>query len=76
MAHNIIEVPISIYDAIRELQDRILNYEVEAGDARAEMEQLLAPYVTRMPVEGEDTTEIRLLKPLVLSFKGVTLGRA
>lgn len=66
MAHFIIEVPVGIYDAVRELQERILNYEVEADQARDEMNDLIGPYCTQLPTE-HDTTTIQLRKSLLVS---------
>ena len=64
MAHFIIEVPVRVYDAIQELQHRILAYEVEADDARYEMSELLAPYVSQLPTDG-DTTVIKVQHSII-----------
>lgn len=66
MAHFIIEVPVGIYDAVRELQERILNYEVEADQARDEMNDLIGPYCIQLPTE-HDTTTIQLRRSLLVS---------
>jgi hypothetical protein len=56
MAHFIIEVPVRVYDAIQELQHRILAYEIEVDEARTEMQDLLAPYCRQLPTDLDTTT--------------------
>lgn len=59
-----IEVPTSTFDAIQDLQHRILSYEVEPDQARAEMLDLIAPYTTYIPTENDETTIVRY-RPLI-----------
>ena len=76
MTHRIISVPIHIYDAIQDLQHRILAHEVEANEARTEMSDLIAPYCTHLPIEGQDTTTIVLEKSIISTIGSQTRGKA
>lgn len=67
MPHLIISVPANIYESILDLQHRVLAHDVEPDQARYEMTDLISPYCQRLPVEGEDTTEI-VLQRAVMSF--------
>ncbi len=59
MAKYILHLPIDAYDAVQDLQERILAYDVDHETAQFEMERILAPYTKFMPQPG-DQTEIRL----------------
>lgn len=69
MAHHRVEIPVAVYERVLDLQERILSYMIEPDDAREEMMDLLAPYVTHMPDET-DTTEF-VLASQIISLPGV-----
>lgn len=76
MAHLYIEVPLETFEEIKLLQHRILCHEIEGDEARAMMSDLLAPYASRLPVEGEDTCTIGLYKSIISTIGSTNRGKA
>jgi hypothetical protein len=60
-------VPAHTYEALQDLQHRILTYQVDPDVARGEMESLLTPHLDR-PLSPTDRVEI-LLKTTPMSYK-------
>lgn len=67
--YRIIYLPPDAYDAFQDLQRRILAHQMEPEAARAEAEAILAPYVTHMPGQW-DQTIIERQEPKAYSFLG------
>lgn len=64
---RVIWLPLNAYEAFRELQGRILAYEVDLESAKAQLQEILAPYVTSMP-GPDDATVIALKDSPTYSF--------
>ena len=58
---NIIELPIDDYERFKDLQRKILTYDIDPDIARYEMIEILSPHWTHVP-EPWERTEVRLKK--------------
>jgi len=56
---NTIELPLEAYERFKDLQHRVLTYEVDPEVARHEMIDLLSPYWDHLP-EPWERTEVAL----------------